>query len=283
MPTLFSLSPVSGPESGFNSVVITGSGFSGVGPLTVRFGTTATTFTIDSDTQITAIVPPGTGTVPVTVTASLGGTSNALPYTYGSLTVPALTAINPTQGPAGTTVTLTGSNLSTVTAVNFGGTPAASFTVVSATQITAVVPSGTGTVAVTVTSPAGTSNSVAYTYGVPAPILLSLSPASGPESGFNSVVITGSGFSGVGPLTVRFGTTATTFTIDSDTQITAIVPPGTGIVPVTVAASLDGTSNALPYTYGPVTAPTLTSVVPDSGPATGGNTVTLTGTGFTGA
>ena len=82
-----------------------------------------------------------------------------------------------------------------------------------------------------------------------APQIISLTPSSGPEAGFNSVVIVGSGFANVGPLTVVFGTTATTFTIDSDTQITAIAPPGTGTVNVTVAALLDGTSNAMPYTY----------------------------------
>lgn len=89
-PTLSTLTPNSGPESVFNTVVITGTGFADVGPLTVRFGATATTFTIDSDTQITAIAPPGTGTVQVTVQALLDGTSNGLPYTYIGTTVPAL-------------------------------------------------------------------------------------------------------------------------------------------------------------------------------------------------
>ncbi|MFD8098170.1 hypothetical protein ACFV24_01405 [Nocardia fluminea] len=40
------------------------------------------TFTIDSDTQITAISPTGAGTVDVTVEVELNGTSNALPLTY---------------------------------------------------------------------------------------------------------------------------------------------------------------------------------------------------------
>ncbi len=82
-----------------------------------------------------------------------------------------------------------------------------------------------------------------------APVLTSLSPSSGPATTFTSVVITGSGFADVGPLSVLFGTTATTFTIDSDTQITAISPTGTGTVEVTVKAELDGTSNGLPFTY----------------------------------
>ena len=42
-----------------------------------------------------------------------------------------------------------------------------------------------------------------------------------------------------------------------------------------------GTSNGLPYTYAVV--PTLTSISPTQGPTTGGTTVTLTGTNFTGA
>ncbi|MFJ9371359.1 IPT/TIG domain-containing protein [Nocardia sp. NPDC101769] len=82
-----------------------------------------------------------------------------------------------------------------------------------------------------------------------APVLTSLTPSSGPATTFSSVVIAGSGFANVGPLTVRFGTKATTFTIDSNTQITAISPTGTGTVNVTVTVELDGTSNALPFTY----------------------------------
>ncbi|MGF6889547.1 hypothetical protein ABIA39_008997 [Nocardia sp. GAS34] len=37
------------------------------------------------------------------------------------------------------------------------------------------------------------------------PVITSLTPSFGPPAGFNSVVITGSGFANVGPLTVRFG------------------------------------------------------------------------------
>ncbi|WP_217999341.1 IPT/TIG domain-containing protein, partial [Nocardia exalbida] len=60
----------------------------------------------------------------------------------------------------GTTVVLTGTNLTGATAVSFGATPATSFTVDSATQITAVTPAGTGTVLVTATTAGGTSNGV---------------------------------------------------------------------------------------------------------------------------
>ncbi|WP_051020939.1 IPT/TIG domain-containing protein, partial [Nocardia araoensis] len=275
MPTITSLSPTSGPTTGGTSVTITGTGFGG--PTTVRFGSTATTFTLDSATQITAVALAGSvGTVQVTVTNS-GGTSNGVAYTY--VAVPALNSITPNQGSTagGTTVTLNGSGFTGATAVTFGSTPATSFTVVSDTQITAVTPPGTGIVPVTVTGPGGTSGAVPYIYVV-VPTITSITPTSGPTAGGNSVVITGTGFTG--PLTVRFGSTATLFTINSPTQITAVAPAGTGTVQVTVTGS-GGTSNGVAYTYAAV--PTLTSIAPSSGPVTGGTTVVLTGTNLTGA
>ncbi|WP_227997805.1 IPT/TIG domain-containing protein [Nocardia australiensis] len=164
MPTITSLSPTSGPASGNTSVTITGTGFVPI-VLDVTFGGVATTFTVDSSTQITAIAPPGSGTVQVTVSTSSGGPSNGVPYTY--LPVPSLTSVSPTQGPfaGGNTVTLTGTNLTGVTAVRFGGTAATSFVVVSDTQITAVAPAGSGIVQITVTAPGGTSNGETYIYG----------------------------------------------------------------------------------------------------------------------
>ncbi|MEV0363741.1 beta strand repeat-containing protein [Nocardia fusca] len=275
IPTITSISPTAGPASGGNTVTITGTGFTG--PLTVRFGTTATIFTINSPTQITAIAPPGTGTVQVTVTGS-GGTSNGVSYTYAA--VPSLTSLTPSSGPTagGTTVILTGTGLSTASAVNFGGTPATSFTVNSATQITAVAPAGTGTVQVTVTTAGGTTNGLAYTY-VAVPTLTTLVPSSGPATGGTTVVLTGTGLTGATAVTFG-GTPATSFTVNSATQITAVAPAGSGTVQVTVT-TVGGTSNGLAYTYIPV--PTLTTVVPNVGPVTGGTTVVLTGTGLTGA
>ncbi|MFE7745986.1 beta strand repeat-containing protein [Nocardia sp. NPDC057455] len=272
-PTITSLSPTAGPTTGNNNVTITGTGFTFV--TTVRFGTVATTFTVDSTTQITAIAPPGAGTVPVTVITSPGGTSNGVPYTYAG--VPSLAGVSPSQGPTsgGNTVTLTGTNLTATTAVTFGATPASSFTVNSATQITAVAPPGTGTVQITATTPGGTSNGVSYSY-VPVPALTSAVPSSGPAAGGTTVTLTGTNLTGA--TAVTFGATpASSFTVNSATQITAVAPPGAGTVQVT-ATTPGGTSNGVSYTYTPV--PALTSAVPGSGPAAGGTTVTLTGTGL---
>ncbi len=77
--------------------------------------------------------------------------------------VPNITALNPTSGPEGTSVTITGTNFGTSPTVNFGST-AASTSNVSATSITAEVPSGltAGNVNVTVVSGGQTSNSVQF-------------------------------------------------------------------------------------------------------------------------
>jgi outer membrane protein assembly factor BamB len=99
---------------------------------------------------------------------SMGGTSLNAPvvgmtFTPGGppLSAPTVTSISPGAGSAsgGTSVTVTGTNLSGATAVHFG--PAAAiYNVSSATTITATSPPGSGTVDVTVTTPGGTSASV---------------------------------------------------------------------------------------------------------------------------
>lgn len=86
------------------------------------------------------------------------------------MAAPTVTSVSPTGGPSGggSIVTITGTNFTGATAVTFGGLDAASFTVDSATSITAIAPASMATSAnVRVTTPDGTSAiSVAFTYGV---------------------------------------------------------------------------------------------------------------------
>ncbi|MFE2448283.1 IPT/TIG domain-containing protein [Streptomyces sp. NPDC059426] len=277
VPVVSGVSPGQGPAAGGNTVTLSGSGFTGA--TAVRFGSaSASSFTVVSATQITAVAPPGSGTVQVTVTGP-GGTSNGLTYSYISAPVPALTSVSPGQGPVvgGNTVTLTGSDLTAVTAVTFGSTPATSFSVVSATQINAVAPPGAaGPVQITVTGPGGTSNGVTYFY-VGVPTLTGAAPALGPLTGGTTVTLTGTNL--LGATAVRFGATpASSFTVVSATQITAVAPPGSGTVQITVVTP-GGTSNGVPYTY--VAVPVLTSLSPTQGPLNAGTTVTLFGSGLT--
>ena len=92
-------------------------------------------------------------------------------YDQGSLAV--VSTLAPSTGVPGQTVTVTGSGFAGATAVLFNGRPAASFAVQSATQLTAVVPTGTTLGPVSVRTPAGTGSSlVAFT-----PTALASAPA----------------------------------------------------------------------------------------------------------
>jgi hypothetical protein len=87
-PTVTAVSP-STAGTGV-SITITGTCF--VGATAVKFGSTAATFTVGSDTSITATVPSGSGTVDITVTGP-GGTSTSSSsdqFTYGFLSIGSL-------------------------------------------------------------------------------------------------------------------------------------------------------------------------------------------------
>ena len=104
---------------------------------------------------------------------------------------PTISSISPNSGPTsgGATVTITGTNLADASAVTFGGNAATHFTA-TATSISAEVPArAAGAVAVVVTAPGGTATG-AYTY-VGAPTISTISPNSGPATGLQTVVITG--------------------------------------------------------------------------------------------
>ncbi|WP_405718347.1 IPT/TIG domain-containing protein [Streptomyces sp. NBC_00046] len=191
---------------------------------------------------------------------------------------PVITTSSPSSGAAGTVVALTGTGFTGATAVTFGGTPSASFTVVSATQITANAPAGAGTLQVTVTTPDGTSNGVGFTYTIPTPTISSLAPNQGSADGGTLVTLTGTGFTGA--TSVHFGAVAAAFTTVSATQATAVAPAGSaGTVNVTITTP-GGTSTGIPYAY--LAVPVLGSVNPAQGPLAGGNSISLSGTGLTG-
>jgi subtilase family protein/Big-like domain-containing protein/autotransporter-like protein/IPT/TIG domain-containing protein len=114
------------------------------------------------------------------------------------------------------------------------------------------------------------------------PTVTNVNPNTGPTSGGTSVTITGTNFSGA--TAVSFGSNAAaSFTVNSATQITATSPAGVGTVDVTVTT--EGGTSAISssdrFTYGP--APTVTNVNPNTGPTSGGTSVTITGTNFSGA
>ncbi|MFC6354638.1 IPT/TIG domain-containing protein [Luethyella okanaganae] len=272
------LSPTSGPVVGGTVVTITGTGFTGATGVTFD-GLAGTAFTVNSDTQITVTSPPhAVGPVNVIV---LDPNGDSAPATFTYLPAAAITGLTPSEGPetGGTVVTITGTGFTGATGVTFDGLAGTAFTVNSDTQITVTSPPHTPSVVdVIVTSPNGDSAPQGFSY-LPVPALSSLSPTSGPEAGGTVVTITGTGFTGATGATFG-GVAGSAFTVVNDTTITVTSPPGTGTVDVVVTGP-GGTSGPLPFTYIP--APTISSIVPPSGPETGGTVVTITGTGFTGA
>ncbi|HEY5026038.1 MAG TPA: IPT/TIG domain-containing protein [Acidimicrobiales bacterium] len=283
-PTVTSVGPSWDRSAGGMAVTLSGSNF--LGTSSVRFGNAASTFTVDSDSTITAADPTGSeGTVDVTVITPGGtsSTSGADQFTY--FAPPTVTSVAPTAGSTvgGTSVSISGANLTGATAVDFGPTSATSFTVHNNSSISATAPAGSqGTVDVTVTTPGGTSTTRSgdrFAYYIP-PRVTGVSPALGPTSGGFSVTISGTNFSGV--TAVSFGNkSASGFTVNSATSISATDPIGSaGIVDVTVATP-GGTSpdvTADEFTY--FATPTITSVGPAAGPVAGGTSVTITGTNF---
>src|SRR5207248_630505 len=140
-------------------------------------------------------------------------------FTYAA--APTVTAVSPTSGPVagGSAVTITGTGLAGATGVAFGAAPAG-FIFDADASITAVAPPAAAAPTVTVVDPAG------------------------PLSGGTVVTITGAGLSGA--TAVAFGGAPAGFTVNSDTSITAVAPPGAaGPVDVTVTTP-GGTSAASP-------------------------------------
>jgi IPT/TIG domain len=208
------------------------------------------------------------------------------------LGLPIVNSISPNSGPStgGTAVTISGSRFTGASAANFGPAAGLNFAVVSDTQITVVSPSqdaaGQNAVDVTVINAAGASAVTAadvFTYVSP-PQVTAINPTSGPLGGGTNVTITGSGFTGA--TAVDFGTVAGTgVTVVSDTQITVVSPPvsptGQTIVDVIVVTPV-GTSEVGTtvdkFSY--VQPPAVTGIRPPAGPAAGGTTVSIIGSGF---
>ncbi|MTD14456.1 choice-of-anchor G family protein [Nakamurella sp. YIM 132087] len=285
VPTLTGIDPASGPVAGGQTVTLTGTGFTPGTTVTIGGVSAGGVNVVDGGT-LTFVTPPHTaGPVTVTVTTP-GGTSNTQPYTY--IPAPAISALDPTAGPAagGQTVTVDGSGFVVgATSVTIGGTlvPAAAVTVNSPTSLTFTTPAhAPGGVQVSVTAPGGTSGSLGYTY-VPAPVITDMTPTIGPVAGGQTVTVTGTDFDptpGATSVTVDGITVpAGDVTVSSANELTFLTPAhAAGGAQVRVVTTTGGTSGPQPYTYVPV--PGAASLTPVAGPQAGGTLVTVTGSGF---
>ncbi len=241
-PTVTSFTPDHGLPG--SSVTITGTGFTGASEVSIA-GFTSPGFTIDSDTQITAEVPSAAGSSgEICVTTGLGTGCSSGTFTIDVPGPPAISTNTPSFGPAGTVVTVTGSNFFEISAVEFKadeGTAPASFTVISPTQLTAIVPNNpliSGPIRITGTF--GAASGGGFTIQN-APTVGTFTPTSGAAG--TTVTVNGTDFIGV--TAVRFnGVNAGSFNVLNSNQLTAVVPPGATTGPISVTTGLGtGTSS----------------------------------------
>ncbi|MEM7244962.1 MAG: IPT/TIG domain-containing protein [Acidobacteriota bacterium] len=246
-PVLDSLEPTSGPAG--TVVTLRGADLIGADGLaaSVRFGLTEAVVVDSAAEQLLVVVPdgfPDDTTVSVTVTTCGGTDMLAGAFTFDTLvgctsTPPVFESVEPSEGPAGTVVTITGQDLidlcDSVSVVLFGMEEAVVIDA-TATQLLVVVPEGipAGTeVSLTLLNCCGTdSEPAAFTYSDAAgctstpPILDTVDPGEGRAG--DVVTLTGSRF--IGPCDeaaiARFGLTEAVTLDATDTQLIVVVPGG---------------------------------------------------------
>ena len=244
------LEPTTVFTTGEDLVFVSGVDLGNVTAITVD-GQDVGDVSVEGDGTLSFFTPPhGVGTAQVRLITPTGtsvdnGTLDDLKY-IDPPPPPVLTSVAPASGPiaGGNTITITGTGLDTSIGVVFGAFSLADeFTIVSPTQVTAVVPasvSGAATVVIRVINAGGSSNTLNYTYGT-------VTPTATP--------------------------TPTPTVTPTKTPTPTATPTATPTPTVTPTATPTPT---------PTPAPTISSLSPTSGPTSGGTVVTITGSNLSG-
>ncbi|MBK8601102.1 MAG: VCBS repeat-containing protein [Flavobacterium sp.] len=235
-----------------------------------------------TNTAVTSLTDASGNNIDGTLTnfALSGATSNWIApggVGSGNSCTPVITEVSPGSACVNTTpVVITGAGFTGATAVSFGGTPALSFTVNTANQITAI-PAGGTTGTISVTSPNGTGVSastltvnsiVTPTFTAVAPICSGANLSALPTTSTNGITGTWS------PALNNTTTTVYTFTptaglCASTTTMTIVVNPNvtptfTAVAPICSGASLSAlpttSNNGITGTWSPALNNTTTTV-----------------------
>lgn len=266
-PSIISISPASGGAG--TKVTLTGTNLTSTTRLTLG-GYPVTSFKAESATTLTTVLDKNVSSGVFTVTTPGGTASSQQLFTYYS--PPVLTSASVMSAKAGTAVTLTGNNLSTVTAVSFGGVPAASFRLVSASSIAAVVGDGASG-DILVTNAGGSTALSGFAFISEKPTITSISET---KAGYGStVLIKGTNFKDATGVSFG-GVSAQSFVINTSELITAVLGKGASGT-ITVATS-KGTASYDGFVF--VNAPVIQSFTPAS--AVAGTRVTINGSYLTG-
>ena len=290
VPILTGLSPGTA-TTGMATFLMTVNGANFVTGVTVLWNGAPLATTFVSATQLTASVPAALvqamGSAAIAVSNSGGAVSNSLSFTI-NLPPPTISALSPASATAGAspfTLTITGTNYAAGVVVHWNELPLAT-TLVSATQVTAFVPTNlfevAGAVAITLVNRNGAaSNQALFTINPPAATLTSLSPNAATE-GVATFTLTVNGTSIVLGATVLWNGSPLATGFVSATQLTASVPASLSnpVLSAAVSVSSPGgaVSNILIFTIDPLR-PTIYALSPASA-TMGAASFTLTATGI---
>lgn len=248
-PTIFSVTPASGPNEGGTQVTINGDGFEA--PVQVKFGTGTSDASFNgaeaqiisvTRTRVVVIAPPTSCASPcappnpnqlvnilVKNVNSSRSTVATSAFRYGSQIV--ITAIAPGEGPAtgNTLVTIFGQGFDEPVAVSLASRAQQVISVSGSEVVVRTVPVAatscsdiTGTTSVTNIETGQSATGPAYIYRVPRPILTGVSPTSGGQAGGTGVTLSGVGFEA--PLIVTFGSFAGSVGAVTSTSVSTTTP-----------------------------------------------------------
>jgi Leucine-rich repeat (LRR) protein len=222
-----SVTPTNG--TGGTVITLTGTNFSSVASLTIS-GVPVQSFTVLSTTQILAVVGDVVTTGSITLSSPFGTTTATTPFD-NVFVQPVITGITPEAATVGTAVVVTGRFLTAPLRATIGGINAPTFTAISSTQVSVIVPPNGTTGTVSLVTRGGVASSTSIVTVLPGTFVTAFVP---PFGGVGTEVrILGGRF--LGAQAVNFGGVPARFEVLSDSVIRAFPADGTtsGLIAVT--------------------------------------------------
>lgn len=295
-PAITAISPIQGDQGTTLEVTLTGTNLTNVNDIRFGAGIAVNSFTTVNPTQlkanITIVSNAIAGPRDLSVTTTAGRFDLPASFTVKQA-LPILTSVNPDQEKQGGTinVTLSGSNLTTTSALQFGpGIAVNSFTAISSDQLTANISlaadAATGTRDVSVTTGGGSFILPgSFTVQPAIPVITSVSPAQGNQVKTLDITLVGTSLTGASEVKLGTGIVVNKFSVISSNQLTAniTIAAGTAIGTRDVSVTTPGGSFTLPNGFSVKQAlPIITSVNPDQGSQGATLNVTINGANFNG-
>lgn len=229
VPIITSIIPAYGQTTGGDSIVITGSGFQPDSEVTID-GNPCTSIVVTGTTSIACDTPAGSaGTKALKISNPNQGwyeLTNGFLYWAD----PTVTAITPSTGNEGDTVTVTGTGFfadanETIPGVTINGVACTNVIFRNSTSLRCRVPANAnGTYDVVVTNPDGATATLVngFTYAT-APTVTSVTPFFGNRTGGENITIKGTGFVDAPTISIG-GNAATNVVFVSATEVTCDTP-----------------------------------------------------------